>query len=278
MGFPWINFLQDDISSPTNVPSLYFSDADLFSEVLQNSEATSNCCYKDQNSSFGNNLTMPLDIEQLNSGHHDNKGNTNSITATTTSTTTNNTPATSSANYNITATDNLSVIFDSTDEIDDDISASIDFSQSPSFSIPQFLAQEDQIDHLSLVQSQNQLCETTADLVGPFSGPSFTHVFEEDCLSTVPSYAPLNPSSPSCSFFGASTMANFMPALSVDSSGIFTGSFLMGSESQAQNLEFQGDNGGLFCADTVQCIFSPGDIQVHSFQCLMRKNTMYVLY
>ncbi|KAG8483244.1 hypothetical protein CXB51_022186 [Gossypium anomalum] len=217
----------DDISSPTNVPFLYFSDADLLSEALQNSEVTSNCCYKDQNSS-------------------------------TTTTTTTNTTATSSANYNNTATDNLSVIFDSPDEIEDDISASIDFSQSPSFSIPQFLAQQDQIDHLSLVQSQNQLCETTADLVGPLSGPPFTHVFEEDCLSTVPS---LNPSSPSCSFFGASTMANFMPALSVDSSGIFTGNFVMGSESQAQNLEFQGDNGGLFCPDSGQCIFNPGDIQ-----------------
>ncbi|MFQ6631349.1 hypothetical protein Gotur_009376 [Gossypium turneri] len=262
MGFHWVNFLQDDISSPTNVPFLYFSDADLFSEALQNSEVTSNCCYKEHNSSFGNNLTIPLDIEQLNNGHHDNTGNTNPIapttTSTTTTTTTTNTTATSSANYNITATDNLSVIFDSPDEIEDDISASIDFSQSPSFSIPQFLAQQDQIDHLSLVQSQNQLCETTADLVGPLSGPPFTHVFEEDCLSTVPS---LNPSSPSCSFFGASTMANFMPALSVDSSGIFTGSFLMGSESQAQNLEFQGDNGGLFCPDSVQCIFNPGDIQ-----------------
>ncbi|PPE00880.1 hypothetical protein GOBAR_DD02108 [Gossypium barbadense] len=109
MGLHWVNFLQDDISSPTNVPFLYFSDADLFSAALQNSEVTSNCCYKDHNSSFGNNLTIPLDIEQLNNGHHDNTGNTNPIAPTTTSTTTTTTTtATSSANYNITATDNLS--------------------------------------------------------------------------------------------------------------------------------------------------------------------------
>ena len=115
---------------------------------------------------------------------------------------------------------------------------------------------------------------TPADLVAPLmvsGGPQLPSVFDEDCLSSVPSYLPLNPSSPSCSFLcPASMAATFMPAtagpitaaLSVDSSGIFGGSILMGSELQPQDLEFQGDIGGIFCLDSIQRVFKPGDLQV----------------
>ena len=125
------------------------------------------------------------------------------------------------------------------------------------------------------MQSQIQLADVavdglsqyTADPVAPLMGLPLPSVFDEDCLSSVPSYVPLNPSSPSCSFLGHG-MATFMPAgamsaaFSADSSGIFAGSILMGSELQPQDLEYQGDNAGIFCPDSVQRVFNPGDLQV----------------
>ncbi|GMI69871.1 hypothetical protein like AT1G04500 [Hibiscus trionum] len=232
----------EDIPSPISGPNFYFSDNDLFSDALHNSEVT------DENSSYANNLNIPPDIEPLN-GYHTNTGNTIS-TATATS-------STAAANNN---NNNLSMIFDSPD----DISASIDFSESPSFSVPPFLTQQDQFD-LSLVQSQIQLPDVSAegisqyatDTVGPLLGPPLPSVFEEDCLSSVPSYVPLNPSSPSCSFLGP-PMATFMPA---DSSGIFAERIFLNSELQPHDMEFQGDNGGIFCPDSVHRVFKPGDLQ-----------------
>lgn len=150
-----------------------------------------------------------------------------------------------------------------------DISASIDFSESPSFSVPPFLTQQDHF-NLSLVQSQMQLPDVSAeglsryttDTVGPLLGPPLPSVFDEDCLSSVPSYVPLNPSSPSCSFLGP-PMTSFMPSGTIaDSSGIFAERILLNSELQPQDLEFQGDNAGIFCPDTVQRVFKPGDFQV----------------
>ncbi|XWS53749.1 hypothetical protein CRYUN_Cryun10bG0027100 [Craigia yunnanensis] len=267
---------KDDIPRPISGSIFYFSDTDRFSEALQKSEVTSsNCCYE-KNSSYGNNLTIPPDIETLN-GYQDNNGNTNSASSaatrnTTTATTSTNKTTTAATNNN---NSNLSIIFDSSDVIDNDISASIDFSQSP-FSVPPFLTQQDQFD-LSLVQSQIQLVDVaadelsqyTTDPVAPLMGPPLPSVFDEDCSSSVPSYVPLNPPSPSCSFLGPG-VATFMPAramtaaLSADSSGIFARSILMGSELQPRDLEYQGDNAGIFCPDSVQLVFTHGELQALS--------------
>ncbi|XWS39135.1 hypothetical protein CRYUN_Cryun18bG0024100 [Craigia yunnanensis] len=268
---------KDDIPSPIGGPIFYFSDTNLFSEALLNSEVTSINCCNEKNSSYGNNLTIPPDNETLN-GYQDNKGNTNSATPTTTSTTTITTISTNATATATTNNDNsnLSLIFDSPDEIDNDISASIGFSQSPSFSVPPFLTQQDQFD-ISLLQSHNQLADIAADGLSHYTtdpiaslmGPPLPSVFDEDCLSSVPSYVPLNPSSPSCSFLGPG-MLTFMPAgamtaaLSADSSGIFAGSILMGSELQPQDLEYEGDNAEIFCLDSVQRVFNPGDLQALS--------------
>ncbi|XVE65770.1 hypothetical protein DITRI_Ditri08aG0026300 [Diplodiscus trichospermus] len=270
----------DDIPSPISGQIFCFSDDDLFSEALQNSEVTSSNCRYEESRCYNNNLSLTSDIETLN-GCQDNNGNTNSATLTAATSSTSTTTSTNTTA--IAATDNnnsnLSMIFDSPDEIDNDISASIDFSESPCFSVPPFLTQQDQFD-LSLVQSQIQLAnvaadgrlsqyttDTVASLLGP---PTLPSVFDEACLSSVPSYVPLNPSSPSCYFLGPG-MANFMPAgaitaaLTADSSGIFTGSILMGSEVlQPQDFEYgQGDNGG---------IFKPGN----SFQGLSSENQQLV--
>ncbi|GMI70378.1 hypothetical protein like AT1G04500 [Hibiscus trionum] len=242
----------EDIPSPISGPNFYFSDNDLFSDALQNSEVT------DENSSYGNNLNIPPDIEQLNG--YRNNGNTNSAPTTSTSTSTSNTATSTLATTNNHNNNNLSIIFDS----QDDISASIDFSDSPSFSVPPFLTQQDQFD-LSLVQSQIQLPDVSAeglsqyttDTVGPLLGPPLPSVFGDDCLSSVPSYVALNHPSPSCSFLGH-PMASFMPG---DSCGIFAERILLNSELQPRDMEFQGDNGGIFFPDSVQRVFKHGDLQ-----------------
>ncbi|KAE8734985.1 MOS4-associated complex 3A [Hibiscus syriacus] len=99
---------------------------------------------------------------------------------------------------------------------------------------------------------------TVATITGVF--------FDDDCLSSMPSYVPLNPSSPSCSFLGGPSMAAFMPmtnALPADNSGIFcSGNIITGPhELLPQDLEFQSDNAGIFCPDSMQLMFKPGDLQ-----------------
>ncbi|KAF5736715.1 two-component response regulator-like APRR7 [Tripterygium wilfordii] len=188
--------------------------------------------------------------------------------------------ATSTATANTTNnnTNDLSIIFDSQDEIDNDIAASIDFSPSPAFSVPQFVTnQQDQLDLLSL-QPQIQLSDVVvdglsqypADPISRLMGPPLPSVFEEDCLSSVPSYVPLNPPSPSGSFLGPA-MGTYMAsgsltaALPADNSGFVAGSsFMGGPELQPQDLEFQGDNGGIFFPDSIQRMFNHEDLQALS--------------
>lgn len=271
--------LQDDVSSPISAQIFEFCDSEFFQETLQNSEVTSssNCCYE-ENSSYATNLSLPPDIDKFNICHDNFNGNTNTTnpTTTTTSTTTTSTTTTATANNNNSNNSNLSIIFDSQDELDNDISASIDFSSSPTLSVPQFITtQQDQFDFSSVqpqltltnVVSADGLSQYPADPVVPLAGYPLPAVFEEDCLSSVPSYVPLNPSSPSCSFLGPA-MSTYMPAgtmtaaFSADSSGIFSGGILMGPEWQPLELEYQGDNGGIYCPDSMQRIFNPGDMQV----------------
>ncbi|EEF34032.1 serine-rich adhesin for platelets isoform X2 [Ricinus communis] len=281
---------EDDVSSPLSAQILEFCDPD-FLETLQNSEVTSssNCCYE-ENSPYTTNLALPPDIEKFNSCQDNNCNNTSTTTPTTTSTTTTATTTTSTtttaaahANNNISCSNNnnLSIIFDSQDELDNEISASIDFSSSPTFSIPQFI-NTDQQDHqfdFSSVQPQlsvsltdmvtaDGLTQYPSDSIAPLLvGPPLPSVFEEDCLSSVPSYVTLNPSSPSCSFLGPaistymSTAGTMTSALSADNSGIFTSGILVGSELQPQELEYQGDSGPIYCPDS---IFKPGDLQALS--------------
>ncbi|XP_029128494.1 uncharacterized protein LOC109804635 isoform X1 [Cajanus cajan] len=253
----------DDISSPLSARIFELCNSDFFPEALQNSEVTSssNCCYEENSSYATTNISLTVDVE--------NKLNSNSNTVTTpTSTTTNN---------NTTNSSNLSIIFDSQEEIDNDISASIDFSLSPSFNVPPFLpvtSQQEQFD-FSSVQPQVQLASCsvvegfsqypTDSVAPPFMGAPLPSVFEEDCISSVPSYVPLNPSSP-CTYLSPG-MPPYMPsgplttALSTDSSGLFGGGILLGSELQSQELEYQGENGRMYCADSIQRVFNPPDLQ-----------------
>ncbi|KAL4643649.1 hypothetical protein ACB092_02G107500 [Castanea dentata] len=269
----------DEISSPISAQIFDICDPELFPETLPNSEVTSssNCCYEEN--SYATNIPLPQDNDAKYNVYQDNNCNPN--------TTSNPAPATTSTSTTTTATNtnnttnnssNLSIIFDSQEEIDNEISASIDFTPSPSFSVPPFLAnQQDQFD-FSSVQPQIPLSESIveglpqypAEPVAPLMGAPLSSVFDEDCLSSVPSYVPLNPPSSSCSFLGPS-LGTYMSAgalnaaaLSADNSGIFVGSILMGSELQPQELDYQGETGGLYCPDSMQRVFNTGDLQALS--------------
>ncbi|XP_034685362.1 uncharacterized protein LOC117914232 isoform X2 [Vitis riparia] len=271
----------DDIASPISAQLFEFFNSELFPETLQSSGGTSssNGCCEDNSSypttlplppeinKFTSNLettTLPLpsDINKFNSNHENN-----GTTATTTSTTT-----TASNNSN------LSIIFDSQEEIDNDISASIGFSPSPPFSVPPYFNPQSEQFDISPIPPQIQITDTIVDGLSQYPpdpapaliGPPLPSVCEEECLSSIPPpYMRLNPSSPSCSFIEPATMGsyllgNFTAALSADSCGIFSGGVLMAPELQPQELEYQGDNGGIYCQDSMQRIFNSSELQALS--------------
>ncbi|XP_011041437.1 PREDICTED: uncharacterized protein LOC105137412 [Populus euphratica] len=278
MAHPSEQLLIDDFPSPVSGQILEFCDPEFFRETLQKPEVTSSsyCCY--ENSSYTNNLPSPPDIDKSNCCQ-DNNGNYNSTTPTTTtaitittSTTTNT--AANTNNINNIDTSNLSIIFDSQDELGSELSASIDFSPS-TFSVPLFIStQNDQFD-FSSVQPQlpltdfvsaDGLSQYTADPAAPIMGHPLPSVFEEDCLSSVPSYEPLNPSSLTCSIPGPAMSTCMLAgtmnaALSADSFGIFDGGILTCSEWQPLELDYRGENGGIYCPDSLQHVFNPGDLQ-----------------
>ncbi|KAM0963344.1 hypothetical protein FF1_022471 [Malus domestica] len=275
---------KDEISSQISAQIFEFCDPELFQETLQNSEVTTspNCCYE-ENSSFATNLSLPPDIETTFCIYPDNNGNTDaniSQTPTTNSTNTTttaasvHTTATTTTNATNNNSGNLSIIFDSQEEIDNDISASIDFSPSPPFSVPSFLINpQDQFDFSQMPLADpvvEGFSQYPAEPVPTLMTAPIASVFEEDCLSSVPSYVPLNPSSPPCSFLGP-PMGPYMPtgpinpaALSADGTGIFTSSILMASELQQKDLEYQGDSGGIFFPDSLSRVFNPEELQALS--------------
>ncbi|KAJ4977296.1 hypothetical protein NE237_002402 [Protea cynaroides] len=102
-------------------------------------------------------------------------------------------------------------------------------------------------------------------------GPPLPSVFEDDCLSPLPSYVHLDPSSPSCSFIdpilGLFLPGNLNARIHGDVSGVFaSGNILMGSDLQPQELEFECDDCGVYGSDPMQQVYNSGDIQVHLSQ------------
>lgn len=167
----------------------------------------------------------------------------------------------------------LSIIFDSQDDFDNDITASIDFSSSIQFPVSDHQLQ-DQFDFtgIQLHQPPNILYSSSSG--DPLPPP--LSIFEEDCLSSVPSYnlGSITPSSPSCSFLGNPGLPAYMAVtgnmmntgLAIERSGFFH----LGSDfkpSHDQLMEIQVDNGGMFCPDPIKPIFNPGDhhrqVQIH---------------
>ncbi|XP_027367297.1 uncharacterized protein LOC113873395 isoform X2 [Abrus precatorius] len=246
----------DEISSPISARIFELCDSEFFPETLPNSEVTSssNCCHEEI-SSYATNLSPTLDVD--NNKINSNNNNIVTTPSSTTATNTNN-------NNDTTNSTNLSIIFDSQEEIDNDISASIDFSSSPAFVVPPLLPITIQQEHFDFSSAQPQY--HTDPIVAPLAGAPLPSVFEDDCISSIPSYVPLNPSSPSCSYLSPG-IGVYMPqgplntALSADGSGLFGGNILLGSELQTQELDYQGENVRIYCTDSIQRVFNPPDLQ-----------------
>ncbi|KAL1832385.1 hypothetical protein ACET3Z_002036 [Daucus carota] len=252
----------EEISSPLSAQILEFCESELFPETLQNSEvaSSSNCCYE-EHSSYTTNV--PFSTPEVNKVS-DNIAN--NVTRKTFS----SAPPPITADNN-TNTSNLSIIFDSAEDFDNDISASIDFSSSPTtLSVPQFTNCQQQQFDISLLQNQLGVADNAVDaslsqyangpVVPQIMGPPFSALNEDECLSSIPSYIRINHSSPTCSFLdpgiNSYLPSNLNGTLSTESSGIFTGNLFLGTDLQPQELDYQGDNGGLFSTEPLSRVYN----------------------
>ena len=60
---------------------------------------------------------------------------------------------------------------------------------------------------------------------------------------------------------GSLLPGNLNHGLGSDNSGIFTGNLLVSSELQGKELDYNGDNGGIFCHDQLPRVYNSGDMQ-----------------
>ncbi|KAK4356966.1 hypothetical protein RND71_022576 [Anisodus tanguticus] len=241
------------MASPLNDQILNLCESELFSEI-QNSEVASSsngCCY-DEQSSYSTNF-------DLNKFQSTSEKNDETITKAATSTT-DFSPNIDNNNNN----NNLSIIFDTQEEIDNDISASIDFTPSANFTVPDhFLQQQEEqfdINHLN-----NQYHPDNPHVI-PLMGPPLGHVYQDESLSSVPPYMSFasSSSSPSCALLDPNMVnylqGNLSTTINSEASAIFAAAansaLFFGSQLPNQELDFQGENGRTFCPDSLPRIYN----------------------
>ncbi|KAL3828292.1 hypothetical protein ACJIZ3_017094 [Penstemon smallii] len=239
----------EEMSSPIEAQLLDFCDSELFPpETLQNNSeiaSSSNCCYdQEHSSSYPTNFSITTDMNKYNNNITENEIRNHVITA---------------RNNN----NNMSIIFDPTeDQIENDvISASIDFTSSPSFSIPHHQYNQEPLLNISSLNNN-----PTGGVV-PIIGPSTT--FEEECgiSSSMPSsYIRLRNTSHACALMDP-MIAPYLPTTTNMSSAVpfCAESLMLGSNdfSHHEELDFQGDNAGLFLPDNMQRVFNCSNDLVH---------------
>ncbi|XP_060171416.1 uncharacterized protein LOC132602628 isoform X1 [Lycium barbarum] len=271
-----LHFVKEEMSSPLSDQILNFCESEFFPNV-QNSDvaSSSNCCSYEEQSSYSNNLEM----NKFNNTIEKNE-ETNNISPSRTNNNNND------DNNNISNNNNdFSIIFDTQeDQINNDISASIEFTQDANFSIPHHLLQpqQDLFDINSLNNQQIKMNDISDGSLQPhhqyhpdqppiipFMGPPLGHIYDEEPLSSVPSYMRVpTSSSPSCPLLDP-TLSNYLPLNSnttmpnVESSAILAaaanagGGLFFGTEfPPVQELDFQGDSGRLFCPDALPRVFN----------------------
>lgn len=266
VGLPTEQPPMEQVSSPFCAQILEFCDSELFQETIQNSEvaSSSNCCYEEQ-SSYTTSLSFPPDITKCPTFVD------NTTTAPTTTTTATVTPT----------TNNFSLFFE--EEITkDDLSTPLDLTNTSHFTNHQYpFSDQDQLD-LSLLQNQ---VPPTLDNNTTINGPVFTypHAFsndhdapiigpmtmrsicEEDCLSSMPPCKFMglnNPLSSNYSFIDPSI--NSYLSRSTEGCGISNGNLFLGNDLQTHDLEFQGENGGIFCSDPLTHSYNSNELQALS--------------
>ncbi|CAI9268808.1 unnamed protein product [Lactuca saligna] len=237
------HFVEEQLSSPFNAQMLEFCESDLFQETMQNSEvaSSSNCCYEEQSSN-------PPDV----------------INAATTAATT-------------TTTANVPLMFEE-EIMENDISTPIDLANASHFTNHRYpFSNQDQFD-LDLLQNQiptiiDENNEANArifsytntvlnDQVGPTIGQTqpLPTVCEESSLNSVSplKFMRLNDClSRNYSFIDPSIK-------SYEGSGIFKGNLFLGNDMSRHELEFHGDNGGIFGCDPPLHAYNSNELQALS--------------
>ncbi|KAJ4874020.1 CCT motif family protein [Raphanus sativus] len=239
----------DEITSPLTAQIFDFCDPQLFEETFnQTSEVTSasNCCGSVENI---NNNNFPDKSNSGSNQDHEDKNNSN----------------------NNDDNGDLSIIFDSQDDFDNDITASIDFSSTIQFPASDQLQDQFDFTGIQLHQPPNILYSSSSCDHLP---PPLT-VFEDDCLSSVPSYniGSLNPTSP---FLGNPGLPSYMgvtrnmmnTGLAIGGSDFYSGFGSDFKPSHDQLMEIQAGNSGMFCQDSIKPIYNPGgDHHLQALDC-----------
>ncbi|CAN4091063.1 unnamed protein product [Withania somnifera] len=208
----------------------------------------------------------------LNKFQNTNEKNDEIINKTATSTT-DVSPANIDNNNNNNNDNNnnsLSMIFDT----QDDISASIDFTSSTNFTVPDHFLQhqEEQFDLNPLNNHHGPVTDIISGPmfhphVIPLMGPPLGHVYEDESLSSVPPYMRLaftSISSPSCALVDPNMVSYFQGNLNntinSEASAIFAAAansaLFFGSQWPNQELDFQRENGRIFCPDSLPRIYN----------------------
>ncbi|XP_073128512.1 uncharacterized protein [Henckelia pumila] len=276
----------EEITSPFGAQLLEFCESDLFPETVQDSEvaSTSNCCYEEQSSYPANHSFNNSDMNTYNTIMHIDMKTAVASAATAT------TPSTGPSTPTITTArdDCLSIIFGSTDDqIENDISDSIDFTTlSPSFPAvypySQHMSNQEQFNissighqfsldmmdgspHTAAQQcvSERQQAVVPPPGVVPMMAPWLPTAYDgEYGMPSVPSYLSLRSSLPGCALLDP-MMGQYLHSsginatFSAENSGIFAGGgSLMGTDLSHQELEFQGENGGIFMPDSMPRVFN----------------------
>lgn len=248
-----MSFIKEEMPSPLNDQFLNFCESELFSEI-QNSDVASSsngCCY-DEQSSYS--TTTNFDLNKL-------QNNDETITKTATSTT-DVSPDNIDNNNNNNNNNSMSMIFDTQDEIENDISASIDFTPSANFTVPDhLLQQEEQFD-------VNNPVIPLSHQYHPVMGPPLGHVYEDESLSSFTPYMrglASTSSSPSCALLDPKMVNSYLQGnlnntMNSEASAIFAAAantaLFFGSQLPNQELDFQGENGRIFCPDSLSRIYN----------------------
>ncbi|XP_019235020.1 PREDICTED: zinc finger protein HD1-like isoform X2 [Nicotiana attenuata] len=257
----------EEMPSPLSDQILNFCESELFPEI-QNSEVASSsngCCY-DEQSSYSTNL----DLNKFQSTSEKNDETITTSTKAATSTTDNNSNNNDDNNNNSNNNNNsFSIIFDTQEEIENDIATSIDFTPSTNFNIPDhFLQQQDE--QFDVNNLNNHHSPVTDVISGPLShqyhqdhppivplmGPPLGHLYAEESLSSIPPYMRVVTSSPSCSLLDP-IMANYpSEASAIFAAAAANSALFYGSQLPNQELEFQEGNSRIFCPDTLPRIYN----------------------
>lgn len=269
--------LQDEITSPLGAQIFDFCESELFPETLQNSEvaSSSNCCYEEQTSyqtplsNIYNNTIENTDMPPPAAGG--GSGGSPPMLLE--------------------------------DQGVDDISASIDFTLSPSFSVPhdQHYNPNQEPYAMAAMNGQSQLLGDVAvegsmyasHLYNPEQHqmaaaaglpPMLGAGMKDDC-GLPPSAAAAaynirlrNSSAAACALSdpmmapylssgGAGAPFSFDSSWLLYTAGGGSSGLLMGSDFSHQEMESQGENGGFFLPDSLARVLncSSGDLQVHIF-------------